>query len=263
LRSGNPWTLRSGWAQCRDEAAIILKPDSVPGLKDVIKLLNETNAEIAKLVLDPTPEQVPLPPRFKDTQIVAWASWALVLALSVGTVLYGVRHQPKIPQIRWDWIARIVSSPEEPPIVEKNTVKPSAEVTSAGGAKNVLETLAELRLAKREAKEKDEPVVRMSWPFKTPLEARILNVLQRPVASSAQLAVAEEMAQLVVDHYDPKTINAIIAVQVPVEKDVGLMLYDGRTGKITDKKVYTTGFVPFAKSWLEIDAKKVIYLDRP
>jgi len=50
-------------------------------------------------------------------------------------------------------------------------------------------------------------------------------------------------------------------VQVPTEKGVGLMLYDGRTGKISDRKVYTIGFVPFPKSWLEIDSKKAIFLN--
>ena len=38
------------------------------------------------------------------------------------------------------------------------------------------------------------------------------------------------------------------------------MLYAGRTRKISDRKVYTIAFVPFARSWIEIDTKKVIFL---
>jgi hypothetical protein len=47
---------------------------------------------------------------------------------------------------------------------------------------------------------------------------------------------------------------------VPVEKGVGLMLYDGRTGKISDRKVYTVAYLPFSRSWIEVDSKTAIFL---
>ena len=263
LHDGSPWTLRSGWPRCRAEALAILKADSLPGPGEVMKLLDQANADIVKLVLDPAPKQISPPPSFKDTQIVALVSWVLVLALSVGTVLYGVRHPPKMPPVKWSWITHLWSSSEQASGVatdDKSKSKLSTEQVPTAGVKSIQNTLDELRRAKLEASKKDEPVVKISWPFKTPKEARSMRIQESPVALPEQLAVAEEMAQLLTDHYDPKTINAIIAVQVPVEKGVGLMLYDGRTGKITDKKVYTVGFVPFTKSWLEIDSKMVIYI---
>ena len=66
---------------------------------------------------------------------------------------------------------------------------------------------------------------------------------------------------MILDRYEPTTIKDLVAVQVPVEKDVGLMLYNGRTGKLVGKKVYVVGFLPMPKSWLEIDSNKVVFLN--
>jgi hypothetical protein len=256
LHGNQPWTLRSGWARCRDEALTVLKAESAPGPRALLRLLKETNDEIAKLTLDPAPKPIPVPPGFRDTQAVSLASWVLVLALMAGTVWYGVHHPPKIPPIRWDLITRLWSSSGEP-------AKPrlSVDQAPAVGVKSIKNTLEELRRAKREAAKQAESQMKISWPFKAPSDPQVVHVHESAIALSEQLGVAEEMAQLVLDKYDPKTINAIVAVQVPTEKEVGVMLYDGRVGKITDKKVYTIGFVPFSRAWIEIDSKPVIFLD--
>ncbi len=263
LQLKRPWTLRSGWLRCHTEALMALKTDFAPGPRALIRLLHETNEEISRLTLDPPAKAIPLPPRFRDTQIVALASWLFVVLLSGGTVGYAIKHPPKFPTAEWERVKRLWTSSEEDPSAtkeEKAAPKLSVEQTSVGAVKSIQATLEELRRAKKKSAEQEVPEIKISWPFKTPMEALVVRIHESATALPEQIAVAEEMAQLLVDRYDPKTINATIAVQVPVAKEVGLMLYDGRTGKISDRKVYTIGYVPFARSWLELDSQKAIFL---
>jgi serine/threonine protein kinase len=250
LREKRPWTLRSGWTRCRDEALTVLNAETAPTSRELAQLLTEANDEIGKLTLDPPPKPIPHPPLFMDTRIVALSSWLFFLALLMGTIWYGVHHPPKIPQL---WLSGSA-------VDEKPMSKSLMDLSPAVGVKSVQTTLEELRRAKRETDKESEPLAKISWPFKTPLDALVVRVHESSVALPEQIAVAEEMAELLVNRYDPKTINAIVAVQVPTEKGVGLMLYDGRTGKVSDRKVYTIGFVPFAKSWIDIDSRKAIFL---
>ena len=263
LHEAKPWTLRSGWSRCREEALAILKTETVPGLGGLLRLLNETNEEIGRLTLEPAPKPVKPPHHFRDTQMVAIVSWVLVLMLSAGTIWYGVRHPPKIPTLNWERIVRLWSSSDEKPAAVKDeNAKPklSAEQTPTGSVKSLQTTLEELRRAKREADKQDEPLLKISWPFKEPNEAQPVRIQETLAAVPEQTAIAQEMGQLLVDRYEPSTIAALIAVQVPTEKGVGLMLFDGRTGKVSGKKVFILGFVPFSKSWVELDSKKVLYL---
>ena len=262
LQGSRPWALRSGSSRCREEALAVLKADSVPGPKALLRMLKETNEEIGKLTLDPAPKPIPFPATFKDTQVVGVASWTLLLVLSAGTVVYGVRHPPKMPTLKWDRITQLWSSKDGASGAEKAPAraKLTADQTPTVGVKSIQASLDELRWAKREAEKQSEPLVKISWPFKTPVEAKPIRVQESVVAQPEQIAVAEEMAQLLVNGYVATTINATIAVQVPVEKGVGLMLYDGRTGKISDRKVYTVAYLPFSRSWIEVDSKKVIFL---
>ena len=264
LQANRPWTMRSGWARCREEALAVLKTDVAPEPQALMRLLRETNEEVAKLKLDPDPKPIPSPASFRDTQSVALTSWVLMLALLTGTAWYSVKHPPKMPTVKWEWVTSLWSKNEENSGTSAKSEKPkrslSTDLSPTVGVKTIQNTLEELRRAKREADKQDEPQIKMSWPFKTPLEAKPIRLQSSTVALPEQMAVAEEMAQLLVERYDPKTINATIAVQVPTEKGVGLMLYDGRTGKISDRKVYIIAFVPFSRSWIEIDSKKVIFL---
>jgi serine/threonine protein kinase len=263
LQGNRPWTLCSGWSRCREEALAVLKADSVPGPKALLRMLKETNEEIGKLTLDSAPEPIPFPAKFTDTQTVGVASWILLLVLSAGTVVYGVRHPPKMPTLTWDRITRLWSSADGTSGAVKEAparAKLTADQVPTTGVKSIQASLDELRRAKREAAKQPEPLVKISWPFKMPVSAKPIRVQESAIALPEQIAVAEEMAQLLLDHYEPTTINATIAVQVPVEKGVGLMLYDGRTGKISDRKVYTVAYLPFSRSWIEVDSKTAIFL---
>lgn len=258
VRAGRPWKLRSGWWHCRDEASAILKAVTLPGPRAVLKLLQENNEQIGKLALDPKPEPVGLPLRFRDTQIVAVISWLVVVVLVGGTTWQGIHHPPKMPTISFDKIIGWFSSKDRnecKPVEVKSEL--SVNQVPSGGIKSLQGTLEELRRAKSK---QNFGAVKMSWPFKEPSAAQPVRILGTTPSVPEQVAVAQELAELLVDRYDPKTITASIAVRVPTEKGVGLMLYDGRTGKVTDKKVYTIGFVPFPKSWIDLDSKKAIYL---
>ncbi|MBK9991672.1 MAG: protein kinase family protein [Verrucomicrobia bacterium] len=259
VQEERPWKLRSGWWHCRFEALSILKAETVPGPRAVLKLLQETNEQISKLTLDPKPEPVPLPLRFKDTQLVALISWLVMLVLVGGTTWRGIQHPPKLPTISFEQIGRFFSSNDEEENLSKEEKSKLATTQSAAAQKEKISgKLEELRRVKK-AKH-DDKEIKISWPFKAPKDAQPLRILETTPSLPEQAALAQELAELLVDRYDPKTINANIAIQVPTEKGVGLMLFDGRTGKVTDKKVYMIGFVPFPKSWIDLDSKQAIYL---
>ncbi len=264
LPDAAPWTFRSSGWRCRQEARAAFSSETLLSPRQLKALLKETNEAIGKLALEPAPKPITPPPCFRTTQAVGLLGSSLVLALLGVTIWYGVRHPPKIPSINWEMVTRLWSKNERDTGASKGeNAKPvlSLDQASAGSMKSIQGTLEELRRAKRAADKQGEPEVKMSWPFKTPLEAKIVTVLESNAALPLQKEVGEELAQLLVARYDPKTIKAFVAVQVPTEKGVGLMLYDGRVGKISDRKVYMIGFVPFPRSWLEIDSKKAIFLN--
>jgi len=237
FEGSSPWTLQSGWARCRKEALIILGADTVPSPKAVMQSLSEINAEIATLPLQPKPEPIAHPPRFAATKTLGLASWALVLALAAGTVWRGISHPPTMPS-NGIWGAR-----------------PSAAQGPGPAVESVPSPAAEPRPAQKEA----APLARISWPFKTPSEGKFVGVHETQAALPAQTAAAEEMVRLLTSRYEPATINATVAVQVPSAHDVGLMLYNGRTGKLSDKQVYLIGYVPFPRSWIEIDGMMALF----
>jgi len=264
LHPERPWALRSGWTHCRVEALSVLKADSAPGPRALLRLLKETNEEIAKLTLTSVPRPISLPVGFRDTQLVALASWFVLLVIGGSSVWYGVHHPPKLPTIKWSQISSLWSSGEEngndAAKTEKSAVKVSVAHIPATSMKSIQNKLEAMRRAKREAEKEPAAEIKVSWPFKTPTTALVVRIHESAPALPEQMEVAQEMAQLQVDRYDPVTINADIAVQVPVVKGVGIMLVEGRTGKIADRKVYTIGYVPFARTWLEVDSKKAIFL---
>jgi serine/threonine protein kinase len=247
-----PWRLRSGAWHCRIEAEAAFGAARVPSEKELLRVFGETNDQIAKLDLDPKPKPMPLPLRFKSTWIVSVISWIVVALAGLPTLWEGMRHPPKLPAINFAVVAGWFSSSEN------DKPKLSLETTSAGGMKSMQAVLDDLRRAKKEAGYRD---VKMSWPFKSPQEAQYISIRETAVALPEQTKIAEEMAALILDRYDTATIKDIVAVQVPVEKEVGLMLYSAKTGKIVGKKVYVVGFVPMPKSWLLIEGEKVLFLN--
>ncbi len=41
---------------------------------------------------------------------------------------------------------------------------------------------------------------------------------------------------------------------------IGLMLYDGQNAKVSDKHVFKIGYVPLARTWLQLGDHRAIYL---
>ena len=41
---------------------------------------------------------------------------------------------------------------------------------------------------------------------------------------------------------------------------IGLMLFDGRVGKIADKRVFVIRYVPLSRSWVRLGERTAIYL---
>ena len=247
-----PWTLRSGPWHCRREASMALGTSRLPVLEEVEAKLRETNESIAKLTLEPAPRPVALPPHFKDTWLAAVVSWGVAALVCGATAWQAARHPPKMPDINFAVVTRLFSSggSEDKPQF-------SLDAATAGKMKSMREELEELRRAKAKAGNHD---VKTTWPFKAPSEGQFMRVVEMVPALPEQEKLAQEMAELLLDRYDSATVKDLVAIQVPVEKGVGLMLFNGRTGKMSGKKVYVVGFLPMPKSWIQLDANKAIFL---
>jgi hypothetical protein len=258
IPGSRPWTLRSGWNRCWEEAAAILKSGTIPETKVLLHQIRDLDGEIARLALNPAPQPISYPPDFKDTRVVSMVSWGLVFLLATGTAWRGVQEPPKRSPIDWVWPKQArISNDSKGDETKPKTLELKPVVTPAHV--DPTDDVAELAKAKRMAEKAAESLIKMSWPFKMPSEAKYVGLHETLSATPAQSAAAEEMARVIESHYEQATINAIVAVQVPTDKDVGLMLYDGRAGKISDKKVYVIGYVPFARSWIELDGKRVLF----
>lgn len=259
LHDERPWTLRSGWWQCRTEALLTLQAATVPGPKALVQLLKEVNEQVGKLDLEPKPGPVAEPLRFHGTSLAALATSLLFLAVIGGSVRQAIVHPPKLPEISWSRIAKVFSPGEEDDVAGKKDETPaiSLEKSTAGGLKSMQSALDELRRKKQETANE----VKMSWPFKAPLQGMFVTVQETLGAGPEQSSVAEEFGALILDRYKAETVKDLVAIQVPVEKGVGLMLFNGRTGKLAGKKVYVIAYVPLNKSWLELDSTKAIFLN--
>lgn len=258
VQKDRPWTLRSGWWHCRREALALLQGDTEPKPKALENLLKETNEQIGKLDLNPKPERVARPLRFRGTTMAALASSSLFLAVIGVSVRQAVLHPPKLPDVSWSMVARLFSSGEGGEAKKEQKPAFSIERAKMGGIKSTQGALEELRRKKREESASD---VKISWPFKAPAEGHFVTIQETQVAVTEQDAIASEFAVLLLDHYEAKTIKDLVAIQVPVEKGVGLMLFDGRTGKLTGKTIYVIAYLPLNKSWLDLDSNKAIFLN--
>ncbi|MFT3869686.1 MAG: hypothetical protein QM715_14625 [Nibricoccus sp.] len=256
VEKDRPWTLRSGRQRCRQEIAALLQADTVTDRKSLMNLLKNINEQIGKLDLEPKPEPVARPLHFRGTALTALAGSFLFLAVIGISTRQAILHPPKLPELSWSLVSKYfhLSDKSEK---EAEKARPSLQQASAGSLKSMRSALQELRRKKREEGAND---VKISWPFKAPAEPLFVTIQETLVSVPEQDAIANEFGVLLLDHYEPATIKDLVAVQVPVEKGVGLMLFNGRTGKLAGRKVYVIGYLPINKSWLDLDSNKAIFL---
>jgi hypothetical protein len=255
LAAGDAWTFFDGAARCRREAKRALGDGASGTVQALNTGLADANAEIAKLGFVPARTPVAAPEKPLGTWGLAWAGWALLgAALAVG----GVRVRDGLAKENVPATEAVASGGErdakEPRRkVEPWEIKPKAEDAPAKPA-DVAPSAAP------RAAEDPQAVVQVTWPFKpspTALTVRVRGIVD---ATPEQIAAAEAGEKEMKQRYDEKTINVMVAVRVPTASGYGLMLYDGKAGKFTNRTVYEIAFNPMARTWLEIGGVRAFYL---
>ncbi|HEY9155491.1 MAG TPA: hypothetical protein VIM69_10190, partial [Opitutaceae bacterium] len=195
---------------------------------------------------------------------VAFSSGLAFFAVT-GTLGYHVvKYPPSIQALKLAWFS---FAPKPNAHAEKSVTTTKSVIDSSGqpvaaGATSSTEIESSTASAEKPRKIVDDPHVvhQMSWSFTRVDDVKNVTIVDELDATPEQTEAALVAGQAAAKPYRPSTINGLIAVQVPMEDGVGLMLYDGQGAKVSDKHVYKIGYVPLARTWLQLGEHRAIYL---
>ena len=220
----------------------------------------EINRQIAEL--RGTTAFAPLPPAahfgfFKTVTILSGLAFLSV----VGTLGYHtIKHPPTIPALKLAWFTPGRHSLER----STNTTTGKNlgnDDTSADADAKKTEDEAEQQGRKAHKHADDPNIVRqMSWTYSKISDAQHVTIIDEINATPEQIDAALQAGQAAAKPYRASTISGLLAVQVPMDGGIGLMLYDGQNAKVSDKHVFKIGYVPLARTWLQLGDHRAIYL---
>lgn len=219
---------------CENQAVLLLKSSLLPTRRSVEQDWAEVNEAIRGL-RSPTPLALVRPAsRFGGVRTLALATAVASLALLGGLGWRIVRHPPQLPALAAAWLNPAPSSPkDEPP--------PTAEPKKAAADDKNVET-------------------KMSWgyrPSDNPVKVHLSDTRE---ASGAETKAAAAVGQRVTDPYKRETIDQLVAVRVPTDSGIALMLYDGRSERVADRRIFIASYEPLPRSWVVLGDRVGIYL---
>lgn len=233
---GRPWRWRDGTERCRGEMAAVL-PGSVHLSDETIaRQLADLNGKIAEIPLVQTVEPVPAPNRLPALWTTSIACWLIAAVVFCSAAVNGIR------QVRANSV-RITDALRGPSLQ-----------AGAGDA------------------DVDSRSPRTDWSFGDPRRTRIAWDLPPPAAmprlavGKVQAATPDQVAFALVEGeqellpYLRRTVKPLIAIRVPTETGVGLILFDSRDGTVAERRIYLVAEAPPVHSWFTLGRNQVVYL---
>jgi hypothetical protein len=110
-----------------------------------------------------------------------------------------------------------------------------------------------------------KPAEKISWPFRKSEFTPPFDVTTDGefTPSAEQAATALIRARELIDDYFPASIPTELAIFVPVEDQLGgVVFYDPRTDKLTSPKGFIIALPLFPRSWINLGGKTVFFLER-
>ena len=272
LAPGESWALFDGADRCGREAQRVLGSSGAVTEATLKAALAEIRSEIGKLGFDAPREGVRAPDAPAGTWIAAIFSWVLLASvLAIGAARVGE------PPIQAESVVDQRPAAEKSgAVVDGNLERKGGEETeSAGEARTKVEPwtiqpkeaevpargdLMSEPVSMQPAEDETLEIKKVAWPFKMTPNAQTIRVRGIVDATSEQMDAAEKALEEMKTRYDEKTINVMVAVRVPTASGFGLMLYDGKAGKFTNRTVFEIAFNPLARTWLEIGGVRAFYL---
>lgn len=231
-------------SKCDAEACQLMRSPEAPSQRELAKLLAEVNAQIDRLAPKLSLARVRSPSRFQLVRSTALASGAVALSATVALSLDIAKHPPTVPLILGAWL--------------HPTDQATIDAQKAAAAKKAAEQAA----AERKSRHKDRAVdEKIAWSFRPPPNPQGVRVIKVMEPTPEQNREAREAGEYLVRPYTPSTIDNWVALRVPSDTGVALMLYDGKTGKVADKRVFIIQYVPLPRSWLMLGDHRAIFLD--
>jgi|GEM_PF-2294733 len=224
----------------------------------------ELNRQVGTLRGKTVFQPLPAAAKFGFFKAVALLSAAAFLAITGTLGYHSIKHPPTLPALKLAWVSPL---PKLPSRGESSAATKSVAVDAKG--QPVLEDSPKApedeAVSERSAKVRkavDDPhiVRQMSWNFAKVDDAQHVTVINELTATPEQTEAAMDAGQAAAKPYRASTISGLIAVQVPMDEGIGLMLYDGQAAKVSDKHVFKIAYVPLARTWLQLGDHRAIYL---
>jgi len=224
------WSWRDGIPRCQSEARAIAAAQGLPSSSaEVSARLSQVCRTMADLAQADPYEPVAWPPRHFTTWGGVVAGWVAVTLLVTGSIWQGVKHPPS-------WQAHATAW-------QLTLHRPAAEKTVAP---------------------EDQKV---TWPYRLnltspfpPLELASEGDFE---PTPAQAKAALERARQLLAPYRPESVDALVAILVPLEGNrSGLLLFNGRKGGFKTPKGALAGFVPPARTWLHLGDVYAFFIER-
>ena len=228
----------------------------------------ELNRQIGALRGKTAFERLPAAANFGFFRAVGVVSGIAFITVAATLGYHVVKYPPTIPTLKLAWFSTPLTFPthlgktgsdKTAVMAEAKDANGKLAPSEAGGSADGDSSGAGSAKARKAA---DDPrVVRqMSWAFTRVDDVRKVTIVDEADATPEQMDAALSAGQVAAKPYRPSTISGLIAVQVPMEEGVGLMLYDGQAAKVSDKHVYKIAYLPLARTWLQLGEHRAIFL---
>jgi hypothetical protein len=223
-----PWSWRDGTARCEIEISNLGgETGTFAALGEVFTEWRSLDEEWKTVAVVSDRAKPGIPPRPLATWAAGVVGWALALLLVAGSVRAGFRRPPS-------WTEHVDVWQE---FVSRSLISTGEEVGHG----------------------------KLSWPYRSSLIEAPLDVRGQgdfhPTAEQLTYAVAR--ARQFLAPYDRTTVNALVAIYVPIEDGRGaLMFFDGKKDAMSGKTGVLVATVPFARSWIQVGDKRAVFIEK-
>lgn len=239
------WAWHDRPQRCLEESARSAPGSESASERALRRELDEITLEAQALPLSPRPAALPSAPRLVGLWTVATASWAVVVVLTI-------------------WIAWPLLAKPEPFNFRERLVLPAR-----GGSPHATVTVAGATGSPEIYEEINDGFGRRmrgplrAWDLPPPQAVEPLPVVAEEDVNPDQVAYALVSGNLLLDPYPRKGLNLMLAIRVPVDQAIGLVLLDTRQRRLVEPRMYILVEAPRPRTWYQLGDRRVVYLGEP
>jgi hypothetical protein len=230
------WTWRDGVVRCSKELRVTVAGAFVPSEDRIMAHLTALNRKIAEVPLKEALPLVTPPGRLPALWTTSVISWLVMILVFGGAVRSGVH---RVRTEGWRIIGIGSGNPIQTPVVEVDPELKSANADWSFG---------------------DPRNHRVVWKLPKPAAVPPVEVRTRLEAKPDQVAFALVEGERELLPFLRHSVKPLIAIRVPTESGVGLILFDTGEGTVAERRVYVVGQEPPAPSWLRLGGHDVVFL---